>query len=295
MKNELKHITEDQFKSLCSLLEDQSGKTFSALSRNFKALIRQEPKWRQWLEMNGHLSANFKIRQLLDEIQWEDLEIAVKNLMAEGIESLDLEEGLYILSNFSDHVTRYSISAPLDRWAKELSDLIHGIRESESLIKVFNQYVFEQLGFHGNHTNYYDPGNSYLHKVLQTKSGIPISLSAVCLLLAKRVEWHAKPLPLAGVGLPLHFIVQFRFPEKNVFVDPFNRGKILTRKDCLVFLKNNDIEFKESHLSPVGSHAILCRTITNLLHIYSNLGEEKKRNQLLRYLHILNGEELHAD
>src|SRR5581483_11002036 len=130
------------------------------------------------------------------------------------------------------------------------------------------------LNFRGNASNYYDPENSYIHKVLRHRAGIPVSLSSVCLLLARRLEWAQKPLPLFGIGLPGHFIVQFSFPEKKILIDPFGQGKIVTRKDCLALLRDQEIPFRESYLSPVSAHAILCRTITNLVHIYSDRGEE---------------------
>ena len=108
--------------------------------------------------------------------------------------------------------------------------------------------------------------------------------------VADRLVWRDRPVPLFGVGLPSHFIVQFRFSEKIVYMDPFNRGKLLARRDCIELLRNQEIGFQESYLTPVNNLTILSRSISNLVYVYNDLGNEKLRDQLLRYLRILNEE-----
>ncbi len=59
--------------------------------------------------------------------------------------------------------------------------------EVEEVLKEMNYVLFVELGFHGNHDNYYDPANSYLHKVMQRKCGIPISLSVLYMCIGARL------------------------------------------------------------------------------------------------------------
>ena len=68
---------------------------------------------------------------------------------------------------------------------------------------------------------------------------------------------------------------------------PFNRGKILTRRDCIELLRNQEIGFQESYLTPVNNLTILSRSVSNLVYVYNDLGNEKLRDQLLGYLRIL--------
>ena len=280
-------LSEKEFRSLCSLLEEESGKTLNVLSQNFKNLIRKDPAWQLYLKSNLDPSTWNRVHQLMEEVRAEQLEHSIHHLLRGGVARVDLEEGCWALAEYGDpSATRAQIQGPLDRMARELEQIISGHTTTTEVIHSFKEYLFEQQGFHGNHTNYYDPENSYIHRVLARKTGIPISLSCVCLLLSKRIQWKNKPLPLVGIGLPLHFIVQFRFPDNNVFVDPFNRGRVLSRRDCVEILQVSDIPFKPSYLLAINAHAILCRTMTNLIHIYTNLGEEHKKNRLIRFLQI---------
>ena len=286
-----KNMSENEFRAFCGLLNDEEGKTLDRLSSEFKKILRQEPHWKDWILSQKDIPNKHRSRELIQELHWEEIETELKDLAGKDGNNIDLEEGLSLLSLFSgSSLGKEEISVPLDRMAEDLSPVLDRAGDAETVIKVFRQYFFKHQGFHGDILNYYDPENSYLHKVLDRKIGIPISLSCVCLLLARRLRWKGRRLPLFGIGLPSHFIVQFRFAEKSVYLDPFNRGKVISRRDCIEMLKNQDIGFQESYLFPVDSRAILTRTITNLVHVYSDLGEEKKRDQLLKYLQVLNGE-----
>ena len=50
-----------------------------------------------------------------------------------------------------------------------------------------NQYLFDELGYAGNHDAYYDPRNSYLNEVFERRLGIPISLALVQMEVARRL------------------------------------------------------------------------------------------------------------
>lgn len=91
-------------------------------------------------------------------------------------------------------------------------------------LQVLNQFFFADLGFGGNLNNYYDPDNSYLHAVLRTRQGIPISLAVLWLELAQGLGLQAQ-----GVGFPGHFLVKVSLPEGQVVIDPFN-GQSLGRE-----------------------------------------------------------------
>lgn len=92
-------------------------------------------------------------------------------------------------------------------------------------LRVLNQFFFADLGFGGNVNNYYDPENSYLHAVLRTRRGIPISLGVLWLELAQGIGLQAR-----GVALPGHFMVKALLPKGQVLIDPFT-GQSLSRED----------------------------------------------------------------
>lgn len=133
-------------------------------------------------------------------------------------------------------------------------------------IRVVNDYLFGELGFHGNTGNYYDPRNSFLNQVLDRRTGIPITLSVVYMEVGRGVG-----LGIEGVGLPGHFIVKCRRPDDEIFIDPFNGGAILTEQDCarkVQEMYGKNLPFQRDFLSAVTKKQILARILNNLKGIY---------------------------
>ena len=104
----------------------------------------------------------------------------------------------------------------------------------------------------------------------------------LCILLGRRLE-----LPIQGVGLPCHFIAKYDDRKEPVFFDPFNKGKILSRDDCIQLLQSFGVDFEDRYLIPVSSREILVRMLHNLIHIYKKEDEQGKAQQLARYSQIL--------
>jgi regulator of sirC expression with transglutaminase-like and TPR domain len=99
--------------------------------------------------------------------------------------------------------------------------------------------------------------------VLERKLGIPITLSAVFLLVARRLD-----LPVHGVGLPQHFILKYRGKDGDVFLDPFGGGKILGVKGCMQYLPEKHAPFLDAYLRAVTDGEILTRMLGNILRVY---------------------------
>jgi regulator of sirC expression with transglutaminase-like and TPR domain len=87
----------------------------------------------------------------------------------------------------------------LDRMAAQMAQALDGIapgrRRAERFLRVFTQ----DLGFCGNRENYYDPANSFLNLVLHERTGLPIMLSLICIVIARRIG-----VDIVGVGFPGH-------------------------------------------------------------------------------------------
>ena len=153
----------------------------------------------------------------------------------------------------------------LDQIAAEIATRLGRVANGPKFLRVANHYLFEELGFHGNEAEYYDPRNSCLDAVLDRRLGIPITLSVVYLEVARRVGQ-----PLAGIGLPGHFIVQYNDGGYSTFLDPFHGGKPLTEEDCRILAREVgvDINAEPSTLQPVSNRYILVRMLNNLRSAY---------------------------
>jgi regulator of sirC expression with transglutaminase-like and TPR domain len=133
-------------------------------------------------------------------------------------------------------------------------------------IRKINTVLFEDFEFRGATEDYYDPRNSFFNDVLDRRIGIPITLSTVYMEVARRLKF-----PIVGVGMPGHFIVKYSDRSEEFFLDPFNRGEILTRDDCRnrIYERYGDsVEFSDRMLGRVTHRQILWRMLNNLKEIY---------------------------
>lgn len=129
------------------------------------------------------------------------------------------------------------------------------------------EYLAQAAGFRGNVAEYGDPRNSYLNQVLERRLGLPISLSVIFLEIGRRLR-----LPVAGIGMPGHFIVQVGGAEGPLYLDPFNGGRRLTLADCQALVQSSTgrcpVEFDPRWLEPTPPRDIVARMLNNLRGFY---------------------------
>jgi regulator of sirC expression with transglutaminase-like and TPR domain len=199
-----------------------------------------------------------------------------------------LEEGCILIARSHDpDLDPASVRAALDAMADDLDSRLPARASPTVVVNAMSRLLARELGFHGNHRNYYDPDNSYLHKVLERRTGIPISLSAVYLFVARRLG-----IPLLGVGLPGHFVLRHAQTDPPLFLDPFAGGRVLSEVDCRRIVAESDSGFDLSTFLPISDGAVLLRMIRNLLLIYRNRGDVVRRGVLARLKGALIGEEV---
>ncbi len=154
----------------------------------------------------------------------------------------------------------------LDRMAQMAQKSLRAEDTPVQTVEKINAVLFETLGFRGNTEDYYDPRNSFFNDVIDRRVGIPITLSTVYMEVSRRLQF-----PISGVGMPGHFVVKFNNRSEEFFLDPFNRGMILSRDDCRARIKErygDSLEFDERLLERVTNRQILARMLNNLKLIY---------------------------
>lgn len=177
-------------------------------------------------------------------------------LMALPEEDLDLAEAALAIARGGD--------PQLDaaRWLGELDDLAAGLSGLDEL----THRLFRELGFRGNSTNYYDPQNSFLHRVIERRLGIPISLSVLTMEVGRRAG-----IELEGVGMPGHFLV--RVASTGAYLDPFHGPELFDEAGCEALFREvvgagPEVAFGPHLLASASKHEILARMLINLRAIY---------------------------
>ena len=159
----------------------------------------------------------------------------------------------------------------LDALAYRVDRILPAVRRPAAAIIRSLKLVLTMEGFRGNEEHYYDPRNSFLNEVLDRKTGIPITLCAVYIEVARRLG-----IELQGVAFPGHFLVKYAAGERELFLDPFNAGEILTAEDCRDRYRTiaPGRELDARLLEGVSSRQILIRLLNNLKRVYVDAGDD---------------------
>jgi regulator of sirC expression with transglutaminase-like and TPR domain len=155
-----------------------------------------------------------------------------------------------------------------------------------SVLGQINWVLYVEEGYRGNAEDYYDPRNSYLNRVIDRKTGIPITLSVLYATIAARAG-----LVLEGVNLPAHFLLRLGGGDDTIFVDPFHSGALLDREGCerrISEMVGQPVALSELQLAPCGPDLVVSRMLRNLKAIYLGRHDYAEALPVLRRLAALN-------
>lgn len=169
----------------------------------------------------------------------------------------------------------------------ELAGLAHEARPflGRSLLSQVTglcRFLFHEVGFRGNTSDYYDPRNSYLNEVMDRHLGIPITLSLVTMAVGQELG-----LDIQGIGLPGHFVVMAEEDGQRLVFDPYNGGRPLNASDCIDLVRDAsglDVELTIAGLEPAAPGAIVVRMLTNLKGCYLRLRDFRRAARVIRRL-----------
>jgi len=273
-------LSESQRLALVSLLADEDPSVYRTVRER---ILAYGPPAAEWLR--PHITSNDPAlrRRARQIVLHFDRQAADDHFLAFCLrhgQEFDLEQGawLFALTQYP-RINAEAYQAVLDGYASELRGRLGSTAEPEEILTVMSQYLCGELGFAGNDADYYDPENSYLNCVLDRRTGNPINLCLVYVLLARRLR-----LPMAGIGLPGHFLCRYQSTAAEVYLDPFNRGKFLTKADCVQYLVNANFSLRDDYLAPVSSRQWLLRICSNLHQIYQRLEQAAEAVRVQRYL-----------
>ncbi len=195
-------------------------------------------------------------------------------------EDFDLEAGAWQLARTTyPNINVEAYQALLDEYANAARERTLLEFSAEEKLSAFNTYLFTDLGFTGNVGNYYDPENSYLNRVLDRRTGNPINLTLVYLLIARRLG-----MPVIGIGMPGHFICRYQTSSDEIYIDPFNGGQLLSKADCIQYLQRGNYSLNDDFLAPASPRRMFLRICSNLHQIYTELGKGGDVTRFQRYL-----------
>ncbi len=202
-----------------------------------------------WRGYNPGMNLDVTLAQLADDpFAAVDLAAVALHLAAEEYPNLDVPTYLTML----------------DEYAEELMPRMRGTLEQR--VAELTHFLFEDEGFTGNATNYYEAENSYFNDVLDRKLGIPLTLSVLAMSVGQRCG-----LTIVGVGLPGHFVAKAIDGDNELLFDPYHGGQFLNADGCSSLVEavtGQPFVVTEETVAASPPGFIVLRMLNNLKGIY---------------------------
>ena len=273
-------LRDSQKAALINLLADEDATVYHAVREK---ILSQGALARPWLQPHVLSSDPLLRRRTQEIIRHFDRQTADNAFLAFCLghgESFDLEEGAWLLARTQfPEINVEAYQALLDSFVAELRQRVALYKRANQILTKINEYLFNELSFAGNEENYYDPDNSYLNRLLDRRTGNPINLCLLYLLVARRLH-----LPVVGIGLPGHFLCRYQSTSDEIYIDAFNHGRLLTKTDCIHHLVRGNHDLNDDYLAPLSSRRLFQRLCRNLHQIYQQLEMPEEALRFHRYL-----------
>jgi regulator of sirC expression with transglutaminase-like and TPR domain len=272
-------LSGNQRAALLNLLADEDAAVYAKVREK---IVSCGPKAAEWLRphtLSDDPVLRRRARELVRHFDRQAADDRFLTFCLKHGQEFDLEEGAWLFAQTQyPEINVEAYRALLDTFAADLRQRLDLGGKAKEILTSLNACFFRTLGFRGNEADYYDPQNSYLNRVIDRRAGNPINLCLVYMLVGRRLR-----LPVAGIGLPGHFICRYQSSEAEIYIDVFNKGRLLAKADCIQYLVQANFSIRDDYLAPLCPRRMLRRICGNLHQIYQKLGLRDEVTRLHRY------------
>jgi regulator of sirC expression with transglutaminase-like and TPR domain len=173
---------------------------------------------------------------------------------------------LYAASNEFPELDVVAYQGRIAQFGSRVKARLGSKHTTYDFVSAMHDVLFEEAGFTGDAKNYFDPSNSHINEVIDRLKGNPVALSILYIEVARIAG-----VTVDGISLRKHFVVAVGSGDERIYIDPFHRGGLLSRRECVTNIlgrdrvKNGDFDnLERKFLIPAKKRTMLRRLINNL-------------------------------
>ena len=230
------------------------------------------------------------LRELKNKVYRESVINDLSHVLGQPEREIDLFEVGLQISRIDDpeidlDYYRASFAGLVEDGADYLDEHAPGGNTREKA-EALRDFLFKENGFHGSRAEYYHHSNSYVNHVLDDREGLPITLSALFVEIARRLDIEG----VFGAPLPGKFMVGLVYnngdEKKTAFIDVFENGKLLSRsKAAREVWTTTGAPPAKAGFQPATAQEIAVRMLRNLVGLEIN--QRKTPQAAINYLEML--------
>lgn len=189
---------------------------------------------------------------------------------------IDLESGLLRLSALApDGGDPRPVRRRLARLARAAGERIGDRTDDLSGAYELVEELCGEWGFAGAEESYHHPDHVWLHRAVEGRRGLPLTLAAIHILVARRIGVRATAVPLPG-----HVLLRLHSGRRSLLVDPFHGGVVRSRRECRQYLAERGLPFRSSWFADADDRHLLRRQVWNLHRSFRERGWDARAARL---------------
>jgi regulator of sirC expression with transglutaminase-like and TPR domain len=267
--------------ALASLLSDDSPSVLHEVRRAFEEAGERSRPALERCSRSADPRVRARARMLLFEREQRS---ALKRFTRYAWRpKVDLEHGLFLLARI--HAPRLDprpYQRALDAMAAEVAKRISGKSEERARVVALVEYLGRELRFGGSRGEFHHPDNIDLHRAIERRVGIPLTLSAIWLFVARRAGIRAALLPLPG-----HVMLRLYAGSGSVIVDPYHDGRTRTEAECRSYLAKHGAAANAAAFRDAPDANLLRRQVANLARSAELRGRTREARMLTALVRAL--------
>jgi regulator of sirC expression with transglutaminase-like and TPR domain len=271
----------ERIAALASLLADDSPTVLAEVRRALEAAgSASRPELERATKSDDpHIRA--RARAILVD---RSRRVAVRRLARYAARTdLDLERALFLLARVHEpDLDSRPYARALDAMAAEVARRAARVQGELERALVLSEYLGNELLFGGTRGEFHHPDNIHIHRAIERRAGVPLTLSAIWIFVARRAGIRAAFVPLPG-----HVMVRLYGGWRSAIVDPYHAGRQRTEAECKAYLEKHGIAVGAASFREALDPMLLRRQIGNLgrsAELRGLQGEARAMNALLRAL-----------
>lgn len=282
-------ITPGEIHALISLLEDNDEEVLKHVNERILFLGEEIVPFLETELFNPEQTQYEKIDALIRKIRFDAL---LSQLNAwKNSEKQDLLEGILLLNRYAYPETdELELKHTLMELKLKVWLELHYDLTSFEKIKIINHILYDHFKLLPNNDDYHNPDNSYISKVLQNKTGNPITLSIIYMIIAQMLE-----IPVFGVNVPQHFMLAYVDEEVTLredtavlfYINAFNNGVVYSHSHVRQYIETIGLKPSPELMEPCTHVDILKRCCRNLMYAYEMQQKLMKRDDIRQLLNVL--------
>jgi regulator of sirC expression with transglutaminase-like and TPR domain len=268
--------------TLIRLLGDDSPAVFGSVREGLVALGRAAHPALRRAARSSEARLRARARTLIARLERQDVLRRVAGYALRG--DIELERGLFLLSRLDrPRFDRRPYAKALDAMGAAVRARVAAATDPENAPFALTQVLGDELGFVGCEADFNHPDNVYLHRALERKRGMPLTLVAIYLLVARRAGLRAAPIALPG-----RVLLRLYAGPRSLILDPFLGGKLRTRQDCVNYLAKHGLRPRPQWFNDAPDAALFHRQVLNLLGSHQARGRTREAAELTALVAAVN-------